>query len=151
MTVEQRSMLHFQATSCPWPEPRAFAAWLRVLFRHAWVVYSKRPFGGPEHVLRCLGAYRQQERQEAFEKLIEGKLESEVWLSLFLMKRGLWIKHRPAMSSEILTDHKRISFTIRPVGGFELDGAAGVVHLADDEQFSDRLLVGNRPARTASI
>ena len=38
-------------------EPRAFAAWLRVLFRHDWVVYSKRPFGGPEHVLRYLGAY----------------------------------------------------------------------------------------------
>ena len=32
-------------------------AWLRVLFRHDWVVYSKRPFGGPEHVLRYLGAY----------------------------------------------------------------------------------------------
>jgi len=38
-------------------QPRTFAAWLRVLFRHDWVVYSKRPFGGPEHVLRYLGAY----------------------------------------------------------------------------------------------
>jgi len=38
-------------------EPRAFASWLRVLFRHDWIVYSKRPFGGPEHVLRYLGAY----------------------------------------------------------------------------------------------
>jgi hypothetical protein len=28
-----------------------------VLFRHDWVVYSKRPFGGPEHALRYLGAY----------------------------------------------------------------------------------------------
>jgi len=28
-----------------------------ILFRHDWVVYSKRPFGGPEHVLRYLGAY----------------------------------------------------------------------------------------------
>jgi hypothetical protein len=37
--------------------PRAFATWLRVLFRHDWVVYSKKPFGGPEHVLRYLGAY----------------------------------------------------------------------------------------------
>ena len=41
----------------PLAEPRAFASWLRVLFRHDWVVYSKRPFGGPEHVLRYLGAY----------------------------------------------------------------------------------------------
>jgi hypothetical protein len=37
--------------------PRCFSAWLRVLFRHDWVVYSKRPFGGPEHALRYLGAY----------------------------------------------------------------------------------------------
>jgi hypothetical protein len=38
-------------------QPRAFESWLRVLHRHDWVVYSKRPFGGPEHVLRYLGAY----------------------------------------------------------------------------------------------
>jgi hypothetical protein len=38
-------------------QPRAFRAWLRVLYRHHWVVYSKPPFGGPEHVLRYLGAY----------------------------------------------------------------------------------------------
>jgi hypothetical protein len=41
----------------PLAQPRAFAAWLRVLFRHDWVVYSKPPLGGPEHVLRYLGAY----------------------------------------------------------------------------------------------
>jgi len=41
----------------PLAEPHAFASWLRPLFRHDWVVYSKRPFGGPEHVLRYLGAY----------------------------------------------------------------------------------------------
>jgi hypothetical protein len=28
-----------------------------MLFRNDWVVYSKKPFGGPEHVLRYLGAY----------------------------------------------------------------------------------------------
>jgi hypothetical protein len=38
-------------------EPRSFAAWLRLLFRHNWVVYSKPPFAGPEHALRYLGAY----------------------------------------------------------------------------------------------
>jgi hypothetical protein len=38
-------------------EPRTFASWLRRLFRQDWVVYSKPPFGGPEHVLRYLGAY----------------------------------------------------------------------------------------------
>jgi hypothetical protein len=36
---------------------KAFASWLRQLFRDDWVVYCKRPFGGPEHVLRYLGAY----------------------------------------------------------------------------------------------
>jgi Putative transposase len=38
-------------------DPRAFASWLRTLFRKDWVVYSKPPFGGPEHVLRYLGNY----------------------------------------------------------------------------------------------
>lgn len=38
-------------------DPRAFASWLRTLFRKGWVVYSKPPFGGPEHVLRYLGNY----------------------------------------------------------------------------------------------
>ncbi|HUO60502.1 MAG TPA: IS91 family transposase [Candidatus Acidoferrales bacterium] len=37
--------------------PEAFAAWLRPLFRQNWMVYAKKPFGGPEHVLRYLGAY----------------------------------------------------------------------------------------------
>jgi len=37
--------------------PEAFAAWLRTLFRNNWMVYAKKPFGGPEHVLRYLGAY----------------------------------------------------------------------------------------------
>ena len=50
-------MIQFHGSLLPLAEPRAFAAWLRVLFRHDWVVYSKRPFGGPEHVLRYLGAY----------------------------------------------------------------------------------------------
>lgn len=35
----------------------AFAAWLRLLFRTDWVVYSKRPFGGALHALRYLGQY----------------------------------------------------------------------------------------------
>src|SRR5438309_2383831 len=49
--------LQFHGHLLPLAEPRAFASWLRLLFRHHWVVYSKRPFGGPEHVLRYLGAY----------------------------------------------------------------------------------------------
>jgi len=38
-------------------QPKIFAAWLRTLFRKDWVVYSKPPFGGPQHVLRYLGRY----------------------------------------------------------------------------------------------
>jgi Putative transposase/Transposase zinc-binding domain len=50
-------LLEFHGHLAPLAEPRSFAAWLRLLFRHDWVVYSKRPFGGPEHALRYLGAY----------------------------------------------------------------------------------------------
>jgi len=52
-----RGELKFYGNLLPLAQPRAFSAWLRLLFRHDWVVYSKRPFGGPEHVLRYLGAY----------------------------------------------------------------------------------------------
>jgi hypothetical protein len=38
-------------------QPKIFAAWLRPLFRQDWVVYLKRPFGGPEYVLQYLGRY----------------------------------------------------------------------------------------------
>ena len=38
-------------------EQKAFHAFLRSLFRHDWVVYAKRPFGGPEHVLQYLARY----------------------------------------------------------------------------------------------
>ena len=38
-------------------QPEIFAAWLRPLFRQDWVVYLKRPFGGPEYVLQYLGRY----------------------------------------------------------------------------------------------
>jgi Putative transposase/Transposase zinc-binding domain len=38
-------------------QPKTFAAWLRPLFRKDWVIYSKPPFGGPQHVLQYLGRY----------------------------------------------------------------------------------------------
>ena len=37
--------------------PRCFAAFVRKLYRHEWIVYAKAPFGGPEQVLRYLGRY----------------------------------------------------------------------------------------------
>jgi hypothetical protein len=56
-TAFRQGTLQFHGHLVPLMEPRTFASWLRLLFRHDWVVYSKRPFGGPEHVLRYLGAY----------------------------------------------------------------------------------------------
>ncbi len=56
-TAFQAGALQFHGPLLPLAEPRAFASWLRPLFRHDWVVYSKRPFAGPEHMLRYLGAY----------------------------------------------------------------------------------------------
>ena len=38
-------------------QEKAFSAFLRTLFREDWVVYAKRPFGGPEHVLHYLARY----------------------------------------------------------------------------------------------
>jgi hypothetical protein len=52
---EGKLKFHGQITSLA--DPRSFAAWIRLLFRHDWVVYSKPPFAGPEHALRYLGAY----------------------------------------------------------------------------------------------
>jgi hypothetical protein len=49
--------LEFPGALASLAELRSFAAWLRLLFRHDWVVYSKPPFAGPEHALRYLGAY----------------------------------------------------------------------------------------------
>src|SRR5262245_47573659 len=41
----------------PLKEARAFAAYLAPLRNSEWAVYSKRPFGGPEQVLRYLACY----------------------------------------------------------------------------------------------
>src|ERR1019366_8478958 len=49
--------LGFHGTLAALLNPKAFAAWLRPLFRAKWVVYSKRPFGGAQHALRYLGQY----------------------------------------------------------------------------------------------
>jgi hypothetical protein len=38
-------------------DPQAFAAYLRPLYDTEWVVYCKRPFGGPQEVLRYLARY----------------------------------------------------------------------------------------------
>jgi hypothetical protein len=49
--------LRFHGNLAPLAQPKTFAAWLRLLFRKDWVIYAKRPFGGPEYVLQYLGRY----------------------------------------------------------------------------------------------
>jgi hypothetical protein len=49
--------LAFYGTCLPLANEKAFHAFLRTLFREDWVVYAKRPFGGPEHVLHYLARY----------------------------------------------------------------------------------------------
>jgi predicted Zn-ribbon and HTH transcriptional regulator len=53
----QDGQLHFHGDLTCLAQPKIFAAWLRPLFRKDWVIYSKPPFGGPEHVLQYLGRY----------------------------------------------------------------------------------------------
>lgn len=49
--------LSFPGSLRPLADEKAFPSFLRSLFRHDWVVYAKRPFGGPEHVLHYLARY----------------------------------------------------------------------------------------------
>ena len=37
--------------------PPVRARWLSLLYRERWVLYAKRPFGGPQQVLRYLANY----------------------------------------------------------------------------------------------
>ena len=52
----QRTLV-FPGSLKPLTEARAFHSFLRPLFRQDWVVYSKRPFRGPQHALQYLARY----------------------------------------------------------------------------------------------
>ena len=49
--------LHFPGALQPLATAVAFRAFLRSLYRQAWVVYAKPPFGSPAHVLHYLARY----------------------------------------------------------------------------------------------
>jgi hypothetical protein len=49
--------LHFPGSLAPLATDIAFRAFLRSLYRQAWVVYAKPPFGSPAHVLHYLARY----------------------------------------------------------------------------------------------
>ena len=53
----QNGQLRFEGDLKLLAQPKIFAAWLRPLYRQPWVVYLKRPFGGPQYVLQYLGRY----------------------------------------------------------------------------------------------
>jgi hypothetical protein len=53
----QAGALQFFGKHARLAHPRAFAAYLAPLWNTKWVVYCKRPFGGPKEVLRYLARY----------------------------------------------------------------------------------------------
>jgi len=53
----RRGGLRFHGQLRTLADSKMFQRFLRQLFRQNWVVYSKRPFGGPEHVLQYLARY----------------------------------------------------------------------------------------------
>ena len=55
--AHKAGLLHFFADHARLDDARAFAAYLAPLRRAEWVVYSKRPFGGPQAVLAYLSRY----------------------------------------------------------------------------------------------
>jgi hypothetical protein len=52
-----QGQLTFPGSLRPLATRKAFYNFLRPLYRQDWVVYAKRPFGGPEHVLHYLARY----------------------------------------------------------------------------------------------
>jgi hypothetical protein len=52
-----RGRLQFPGALAALASEATFRAWLRSLYRQAWVVYAKPPFGSPSHVLHYLARY----------------------------------------------------------------------------------------------
>jgi hypothetical protein len=57
VAAHQAGELQFFSNHVPLMDAQAFAAYLAPLRNSEWVVYSKRPFGGPREVLRYLARY----------------------------------------------------------------------------------------------
>jgi hypothetical protein len=56
-TMYQAGQLTLSGSVAHLNDPRAFQQLLDTLYGRKWVVYAKRPFGGPEQVFRYLGRY----------------------------------------------------------------------------------------------
>src|SRR5262249_62374990 len=57
VAAHKAGALQFFGTHDALPDAEAFAAYLAPLRNREWVVYTKRPFGGPAEVLRYLARY----------------------------------------------------------------------------------------------
>ena len=57
VAAHQAGRLQFFGDHAPLADAQAFAAYLAPLRKTEWVVYAKRPFGGPEAVLAYLSRY----------------------------------------------------------------------------------------------
>ena len=57
LAAHQDNRLSFFGDHAALTDPRALAAYLAPLRRAEWVVYAKRPFGGPQAVLAYLSRY----------------------------------------------------------------------------------------------
>ncbi len=57
LAAHQANRLKFFGNHAALADPQAFATWLAPLRRAEWVVYAKRPFGGPQAVLAYLSRY----------------------------------------------------------------------------------------------
>ena len=55
--AQRDGRLHFPGTLAPLKPDAAFRTFVRSLYRQAWVVYAKPPFGSPSHVLHYLARY----------------------------------------------------------------------------------------------
>lgn len=101
--------------------PDRFAALISQLYRTAWVVYCKRPFGGPEQVITYLGQYTHRvaisnhrlvamdDRGVTFRTKSRHRVTLDAhtflsrWLSHLLPKRFVKIRHYGLMSASHAT------------------------------------------------
>lgn len=55
--LRRQGSLGFHGNASALADEHNFQKWIKSLYRTPWVVYAKRPFGGPEQVIRYLGRY----------------------------------------------------------------------------------------------
>lgn len=108
-------------------DPACFAAIVAKLYRKDWVVYCKRPFGGPEQVVRYLGQYTHRiglsnhrlvsmgeygvtfRTKNGKKVTVDGVTFLERWLSHVLPPRFVKIRHHGLMSAAHATTRLEVA------------------------------------------